>query len=244
VIAARRPRRIGMITPSSNTALEPLTTRIYAQLGEAVTVHFTRIRVTHISLASDSAEQFAAEAMLAAARLLADARVDVIAWNGTSGSWTGLAADRALVAAIEAETGIPATTSTLDLLEACRHLGVSRCGLATPYRAEVHEAIRRTYEGEGLRVVASSCLGIAVNYDFAAVPLDRIEALLRDVAVPEAEAVAVVCTNFPAAPVIGRVEAAIGRPVVDTLAATAWRALRLSGVREPVRGFGRLLETA
>lgn len=238
-----RPRRIGMITPSSNTAVEPLTGRIYAPLGEAVTVHFTRIRVTHISLAPDSVEQFAQETMLAAARLLADARVDVIAWNGTSGSWRGLAADRALVAAIEGATGVPATTSTLDLLEACRRLGVSRCGLATPYRADVHEAVRRTYAAEGLEVVASACLGITVNHDFAAVPPARIETLLREVAVPEAEAVAVVCTNFPAAAVIERVEAAVGRPVVDTLAATAWRALRLAGVRQPVRGFGKLLET-
>ncbi len=241
---AGRPRRIGMITPSSNTAVQPLTCRIYAPLGDAVTVHFARIRVTHISLAADSVEQFAQETMLEAARLLADARVDVIAWNGTSGSWKGLGADRALVAAIEAETGVPATTSTLDLLDACRRLGVARCGLATPYRRDVHEAIRRTYAGEGLDVVASACLGITVNHDFAAVPPARIEALLREVAVPEADAVAVVCTNLPAAAVIGRVEAAIGRPVLDTLAATAWRALRLAGIREPVRGFGRLLETA
>jgi len=37
------------------------------------------------------------------------------------------------------------------------------------------------------------------------------------------------------------VEAATARPVVDTLAATAWRTLRLAGVRQPVRGFGQLL---
>src|SRR6202011_997064 len=58
-----RPARIGMIAPSSNTAIEPLTTRIFGSLGEAVTVHFTRIRVTHISLARSSLEQFTAEAM-------------------------------------------------------------------------------------------------------------------------------------------------------------------------------------
>ncbi len=235
-------KRIGMITPSSNTTIEPLTTRIFAALGEAVTTHYTRIRVTHISLASSSLDQFAADVLVEAARLLADAGVDVIAWNGTSGAWKGLQADRDIVARIEMETGIPATTSTLDLLEACRRLGISRWGLATPYLPEVHEAIRRTYAAEGLETVASAHLGITVNREFAEVPSPRIEALLERVAVPEAQGIAVVCTNLPAAAVAARVEEATGRPVVDTLAATAWRTLRLAGVRQPVRGFGRLLE--
>ncbi len=238
-----RATRIGMITPSSNSAVEAVTTRILAPLGDAVTVHFTRIRVTHISLAQESLDQFSHGVMLDAARLLADAHVDVIAWNGTAGSWQGLAGDHALVRAIEAETGVPATTSTLDLLEACRHLGIARYGLATPYMPDVHEAIRRTYAAEGLTAVASACLGITVNHEFAEVPPERIEALLREVAVPVAEGIAVVCTNFPAATVIPGVEQATGRPVVDTLAATAWRTLRLAGIRTPVRGFGRLLES-
>ena len=233
-----------MITPSSNTAIEPITTRIFATLGEAVTVHFTRIRVTHISLEPSSLDQFTTDAMTEAARLLADAHVDVIAWNGTSGAWKGLKADREIIDRIQSETGIPATTSTLDLLEACRRLGITRCGLATPYLPEVHEAIRRTLAAEGLEVVASSSLGIAVNHEFAEVPLLRIEALLAEVAVPAADGIAVVCTNFPAAAVVDRVEAATARPVVDTLAATAWRTLRLAGVRRAVHGFGQLLARA
>jgi maleate isomerase len=233
-----------MITPSSNTAIEPITTRIFAALGDAVSVHFTRIRVTHISLEPSSLDQFTAETMTEAARLLADAHVDVIAWNGTSGAWKGLEADREIIDRIQSETGIPATTSTLDLLEACRRLGITRCGLATPYLPEVHEAIRRTLAAEGLETVASSSLGIAVNHEFAEVPLVRIEALLVEVAVPAADGIAVVCTNFPAAPVIDRVEMATARPVVDTLAATAWRTLQLAGVRRAVHGFGRLLARA
>jgi maleate isomerase len=81
-----------------------------------------------------------------------------------------------------------------------------------------------------------------MNHEFAQVPLPRIEALLEQVAVAEAQGVVVVCTNLPAASVIARIEGATGRPVIDTLAATAWRTLRLAGVPQPVRGFGRLLE--
>ena len=230
-----------MITPSSNTVVEPLTSRIFAPLGDAVTFHVTRIRVTRISLDDASVGQFDDAHMLDAASLLADAGMDVIAWNGTSGSWKGLEADRALVARVQTATGVPATTSTLDVLEACRRLGVTTCGLATPYLPDVHDAIARTYTGAGLRIAASACLGVSVNSEFAEIPPDRIAALLRQVAVPGAEAIVSVCTNLAAAAVIEQVERQTGRPVVDSLAATAWRTLRLAGVRTPVLGFGRLL---
>ena len=45
---------------------------------------------------------------------LADAKVDVIAWNGTSSGWLGFeASTSACAAAITEATGIPATTSVL-----------------------------------------------------------------------------------------------------------------------------------
>ena len=232
-----------MITPSSNTVVEPLTSRIFAPLGDAVTFHVTRIRVTRIALDGASVGQFDDAHMLEAANLLADAGMDVIAWNGTSGSWKGLDADRMLVARVQAATGVPATTSTLDVLEGCRALGVTTCGLATPYLADVHDAITRTYAGAGLRIAASACLGVTVNSEFAGIPPDRIAALLRKVAVPGAEAVVSVCTNLAAATVIELVEGETGRAVVDSLAATAWRTLRLAGLRTPVSGFGRLLNS-
>ena len=51
------------------------------------------------------------EPMLDAAQLLADARVDVVVWNGTSGAWQGLDRDRLLVDRIRRDLGTPATTA-------------------------------------------------------------------------------------------------------------------------------------
>ena len=83
---------LGMLTPSSNTALEPLTSAIVAGLPE-VSAHFGRFRVRRIALSDDALAQFEIGPMLAAAELLADAKVDVICWNGTSAGWLGLDAD-------------------------------------------------------------------------------------------------------------------------------------------------------
>lgn len=80
------PRRIklGVLTPSSNTALEPLTqeliTAINTQFANDVyiTVHFSRFPVTTISLTAAGLAQFDLEVILSAAELLAHASVDVI----------------------------------------------------------------------------------------------------------------------------------------------------------------------
>ena len=79
---------LGVLTPSSNTALEPLTSALAASAGNC-SAHFSRFTVTEISLAEGALNQFDDSKILAAAELLADAKVDVIGWSGTAAGWRG-----------------------------------------------------------------------------------------------------------------------------------------------------------
>src|SRR5512140_1072347 len=101
---------LGMLTPSSNTKLEPITTAMIAELPE-VSAHFSRFKVTEIALSGDALAQFDSDEILRAAELLAHARVDAIGWNGTSSGWLGFDADVRLCERIVTATGIPASTS-------------------------------------------------------------------------------------------------------------------------------------
>ncbi len=87
--------RLGMLTLSLNTVLEPYTAAMLADVP-GVSAHFGRFRVTQISMDADAQAQFTLELMLAAAELLADAKVDTICWNGTSAGWLGFEQDQAL----------------------------------------------------------------------------------------------------------------------------------------------------
>jgi maleate isomerase len=234
-------KRIGMITPSSNTMVEPLTSAMTAHLLDDLSVHYARISVTRIALDQGSLDQFEREAMLSAARLLADAKVDVICWNGTSGAWKGIAADRSICAAITAETGIPATTGTLAQLDAFRAHGVSRYALAVPYLADVRDAIVRVYGDEGFRCVNSAQLGISTNFAFAEIDLGTLRQLIRRADHPDAEAVVVVCTNLAAARLVEQLEQELGKPVHDSLVVSLWHPLRMLGWQQPIPGWGRLL---
>jgi len=232
------PTRIGMITPSSNTCLEPTTYRLLAGRDD-VTVHVARLPVRRIALDEGSDGQFSTEAMAQAARQLADARVDVIVWNGTAGSWLGVAHDRALARLLSDECGVPATTSTLALLEACRVYGVTRLGLATPYTEDVNERVVATYAAQGIEVTARNALGISENEAFARVPVGTVEEQLRAVA-DDTHAVTVLCTNVHGAALAEPLEAELGIPVLDSVTVTLWHALTLAGI-DGGPGFGTLL---
>jgi maleate isomerase len=229
-----------MLTPSANTAVEPLTSAILRDVPN-VSVHYSRLRVMGSSLDPESNAQFTTEAFLDAASLLADARVDVIAWNGTSGSWMGLDWERELCKAIEAETGVPATGSTLAFFDAFAKFGVKRYSLAVPYVQDHTEKIIETYAREGLACVASDYLGYKLAAQIDAVPDSRFREQLTSVAVPESEGIAVVCTSVRAAPLLDELETRLGIPIFDSIAVTAWKCLEMVGIEPKLHGWGRLL---
>ncbi|THF81313.1 maleate cis-trans isomerase family protein [Cohnella fermenti] len=234
--------RIGMLTPSSNTVLEPVTCRIMQELP-GVTAHFSRIRVTQISLDASSDGQFAASPMLEAAHLLADAKVEALVWNGTSGSWLGLEHDCALCESMERQTGIRATTSALAMKRSYELLGVRRLALVTPYTDDVNGKIAEGCRSFGIECVASLGFGLTVNEQFAGVTEGEIAAMI-DMAVRRAnpDAVAVVCTNMNAAELAARKEWEYGIPILDSVSVTAWESLRMLGLdTSPLAGrWGRI----
>ena len=234
-IAPARPRKadarvlIGMLTPSSNTILEPMCGRLLADLPE-ITAHFGRFPVTEISLDSSALEQFDRGPLLAAAQLLADARVDVIAWNGTSGGWMGLDQDRALCAAITEATGIAATSSMLALEEIFRLTGVTRFGLVTPYRDDVQARIVANLCREGFQCAAEQHLDLQTNFEFSEIDESTIAEMIRAVARSAPDAITVMCTNMRGAALAEAIEKEIGIPIYDTVATAIWSSLRIVGV--------------
>jgi maleate isomerase len=196
--------RLGVIVPSSNTILEPMIQKIVASINDPaldITVHYSRFRVTRIELSQHADSQFALDAMHAAAQLLADARVDVIGWAGTSSSWLGFSTDEILCASIEARTGIPATTSVLAMNNILRQRGSRSIGLITPYLEELNVAIRTNYRDADVDIPEerSRCSGLSTNFDFAELREPELDAMMRDVVRHGAESVLVMCTNVAAA---------------------------------------------
>lgn len=229
--------RLGFICPSSNTALEPAASALVAGRGS---VHFTRVGVTHIGLSASADGQFDVDGMGAAATLLSDALVDVVAWAGTSGSWLGIERELGLCAKLSAAAGVPATTSTLAVMAAFAAYGVSRIGLVSPYTADVSARIAEELGSHDIDVVNQEYSGLTSNFDFAAVTQSAMESMIT-AAAEGADAVAVMCTNMDGIAAAVRAEATLGIPVFDSIGATVWHACVLAEHPSEISGAGDLL---
>ena len=237
---ATPPLRLGVLTPSSNTALEPLTSALVGGVP-GVTAHFSRFRVTEIALSQQALGQFDDSRILAAAELLADAHVDAIGWSGTAAGWMGFERDEALCRRIHDRTGIRATTAVLALNELMALQGITRLALVTPYTADVQQRIVDNYRAIGIEVVAERHLGICVNHDFALVEPERLLALMRETAAARPQAITTFCTNLRAATLAEALERELDVPLLDTVSTTVWGLLRaVSADPAAVQGWGRM----
>lgn len=241
------PLKLGVLVPSSNTALEPLTAAIVASLGPHVTVHFSRFPVTSITLEPAALAQFDVDGpIMTAARMLMDAKVDVIGWSGTSGGWMGFEVDEKLCRIISDTLGIPATTSVLALNRALALLDARRLGLITPYVVDIQDRIVDVYAAAGFEIIAESHLSISDNTRIADINTAQLDAQVKEVLQkasdgPKLDAITTFCTNLSAARLVAGWEEQHGITVLDTVTTVVWDMLRLVEYNETnITGWGRI----
>lgn len=243
---AGQPIRLGILVPSSNTSLEPLTHSLVSAVpNHDITVHFSRFKVTEITLSEKGVSQFDVAAIIAAAQLLADAKVHCIGWSGTSSGWLGFERDEKLCKDIREATGIPCTTSVLALNRALRTLKEDRLGLVTPYTQDVQDAIIKNYAGIGVTIdePMERHLNMFENTRFAEIDEPTLKGMVRDVAQGGAVAVTTFCTNLKAANHADAWEKEFGIVLLDTVATVLWEMLKTLQIdTKQIKGWGRLFE--
>ncbi|MFK8082680.1 MAG: hypothetical protein AB8B97_20570 [Granulosicoccus sp.] len=255
-------KRVGMLTPSSNTVLEPSTSRLLHVYDGEVSMHVSRLPVVEISLNQQSKQQFSLEPFLQAAERLAEAQVHLIVWNGTSASWLGIERDRELSKAIETRFGIQATTTLLAYEQALLALNAQRLILITPYLHDIQIRIIEQLTQTGYVVAAERHLNDAGNFSFSNYPPELIHSMIVD-AIDETvrndslglplqpasnrtvDAVLILCTNFNGASVAQDIEKKYNIPVIDSVAVTAWYSLHCVGINsDKVAGWGQVFSLA
>lgn len=234
--------RFGILTPSSNTALEPLTQQIVQGLPN-VSVHFSRFRVLEIGLSQKALAQFDNSAIIEAAQLLADAKVDVIGWSGTSSGWLGFEADERLCEEITAATGIPATTSVLGLNKLMKRLRIKDISFLTPYTDDVQKAIIENYGKSGFTCSVEKHLGQTNNRGFGLISEKTLDDGFWELIEGGATAVSVFCTGLKSAHLVGEWEKKSGIIVLDTVSTVVWDMCKIAGIEtKEIQGWGRLFQ--
>ncbi len=227
--------RIGLILPAINTTMEP---EFNAMKPKDVSVHATRLLLrTGLDRRAEALKTMA-RGTEGAAELLAAAKVNIIAYGCTTGSLAGgIGWDEELIRRIERLTGIPATTTSTAVLQAFKALGVSKVAIATPYVEELNEMERLFLEAHGIKVLNIRGLG---GPDSNRRP-EITYKLACEVDTPEAEAVFISCTGFKSITIIEKVERQLQKHVFSSNTATMWGVLRRLGIKDEIKGYGKLL---
>jgi maleate cis-trans isomerase len=228
-------RHFGILVPSTNTTCETE----FCRLGPDLQMHTARLgkggpTPFSPSLDADVAYQ---------AKMLGDARVEVIALVQTSASLFDDDYDEVTVRRMTEASGVPSLTSAQAIGRALRALGTLRIAMATPYSDDVIARAKRYYETKyGMTVVASESLGATNSYAIGKMDAGVAQAAFSRIDRPDIDALVVPGGNFPTMDRIAAWEQQFGKPVITTNQAALWGILRAMRTSTPLSGKGRLLQ--
>jgi maleate isomerase len=248
----RKLYRIGQIVPSSNTTME---TEIPAMLAarqlirpERFTFHSSRMRMKTVEKAELAAMDFESDRCAAE---LSDARVDVLGYAClvaimAMGFGYHRASERRLHGrTLENAADIPVVTSAGALVEALAIMKAKRIAVVAPYMKPLTKLVVDYICEEGFDVIDWRALEIPDNLDVARHDPEKLPNIVRDMQVADADVIVLsACVQMPSLPVIAKVEAITGKPVVTAAVATTFMMLKALGLETVVPGAGALLSGA
>jgi len=238
-------RKFGVLAPSTNTVVEP----DFNDLRPAgVTNHLSRILTPNVKGLSN-------ETFRAGIATISDSVMDAIKSvmtcepdhlvMGMSGITFlgGLKGADAFVRQVEEVTGVAISVGSHAAAAALRaYGGVSRLAILSPYWPVMNEEVKRYFTEAGFQVVRDHAMQVTSWVGIAAVTPAQCRDALQRLDGDDVDAILQVGTNLSMLRVAAAAELWLGKPVVAINAATYWHALRRNDIREPIAGFGRLLE--
>jgi maleate isomerase len=233
-------RAIGVILPSSNRIVERVTLDILSFIPD-IDACFARIPYFGDGQ-GQPAGRYDEQPFLAAAELLAHARVTMLCWNATRGAMLGFEPDRALSAHITQRTGLPVVTTALAALDVFHNFRIDRIALVTHGGAEQGDVVKRRFQEQGIETGAELHLGFTDNFAAAHAEPRRIVDFAKACAERGGiDAILIWSTNLPGHAFAAALEEEIGMPVLDSAAIGIWAALRTLNVdTRPAASHGLL----
>ncbi len=134
----------------------------------------------------------------------------------------------------------PVSTPAGAALRGFRALGVTRIALMTPYLPQTADLVGDYFQAEGLQVVRRHSMGFEDDRDMARLSDSEVVDFALASDDPQAEALFLSCTALPAVPLIDRIEAKLGKPVLSSNLALFWAMQDIAQI--PAQGPGRLFQ--
>lgn len=176
------------------------------------------------------------------ARLLADAEVDLIAFNCTAASM--LVGPAEVRRRIHEATDLPAVTTIEAVEVALDLLGARRIALLNPYPDEVVAREVAHLAGLGVDTVVTAGPSCATPVEQGSIPPEEWLRLAGSIDTGDVDVVLLSCAGTRTAEVLDAMEQACGRPVVTSNQALLRLVLTRLGIAPVSTGYGHLLSPA
>jgi maleate cis-trans isomerase len=235
--------RIGLIVPSSDATYEAdfMMTR-----PSDVTLHSYRVPLPDEDSGEKGMDDMNA-GIVDAARSLITAKVEGIAFGGTTASfYKGPGYDEELIKIIEETSGLPGVVTSYSVVQALRFFGAKKVSVATPYPEWNNKKLIAYLEALDFDVLNLEADPWAFRESGRLISDQDPEEILEftsKACSPDADALFCSCTAWRVMEVVDELEKRIGKPVITSNQATIWMTYRKAGITEPVKGFGKLLES-
>ncbi|RXZ32712.1 hypothetical protein D9O50_14980 [Oxalobacteraceae bacterium CAVE-383] len=174
---------------------------------------------------------------------LAEAGCDLIHPEGAPPFMVlGYEKEAELIARWENEYGVPIFTSGTNHIRALKALNVKRFVGATYFTGEINDIFANYFRQAGFEVLGMDGIDVPFqqvgNLSAQEVYSHIKKAFLKQ---PDAEAIYLLGSGWRVMEVIDLLEQDLGVPVIHPVPARCWEIQRRLVIRQPVRGYGRLL---
>src|ERR1700722_16280187 len=147
-----------------------------------------------------------------------------------------------VVKEIEKTAGVPATPGVRAAMEALRHVGARRIVLASPYPERHNRAMADYLAAHDFEIVRAEGLDVPFK-QLQSVPPADIRVFVEKVLAhaPPCDAVYLPCPQWQAAQTVDALERDAGLPGVSYSHASFFVAFKTLGIKDAIKGHGRLL---
>jgi len=175
---------------------------------------------------------------------LAALKVDLVLLQGAPPFMLlGSELDRENSRKLEGKHGVPVLSATMVQLDALKSLGAKSLVGLTYFKDDLNPKFAQFFEQAGIKVAAMKGIDVAFG-DVGKVPVEVIYAEAKKLFQQSGggDCLYLLGAGWDCLKAIAPLERDLRTAVLTNVPADIWAALKFLGIREPISGFGRLLE--
>ena len=187
----------------------------------------------------------AIDALAAGLGIFTAEECDAVLMGGiTLGTQRGYAAEQQIVAQLSRQIGLPISTAMSATIEALKSLKVRTTVIATAYKKNINQAVKKYYEDGGLEVIDIEGLEVSKPVDQVKLPDYASYKVARNLfhRHPAVDSL-LIQGRWRSVAYVQELEDDTQKPVVSSTAASLWWVMRALSIKAPITGYGKLLNS-